>query len=257
MLEKELQKLGLSDKEAKVYLASMELGPTPVQNIASKAGVNRATTYVMIESLIGRGLMSSFEKGKKRFFTAESPDQLLSLLHKEEMEAKEKTRQFENILPELKTLFAAAEEKPRVKFFEGVEGLKTIQEDVLKSKYDSEEEVVALDEFDKIFPRQEPQGHRSKMAEKIKKEKIRVRAIYTSDKGKVLSAKEDGEQRERRYVPPEKFPFATDIVIYGNKVALGVCRGKIIGVIIESKEISEALRAIFNLAWEGAEKYQK
>jgi sugar-specific transcriptional regulator TrmB len=257
MLEKELQKLGLSDKEAKVYLSSMELGPSPVQNIASKAGVNRATTYVMIESLIERGLMSSFEKGKKRFFTAESPDQLLSLLHQEETEAKEKTRQFENILPELKTLFAAAEEKPRLRFFEGVEGLKAIQEDVLKSKYESQEEIVALDEFDKIFPRQDPKGHRSEFVEKMKKEKIVFRVIYTSKKGKVLPSGKDGEQSERRYIPSEKFPFATDIVIYGNKVALGACRGKIIGVIIESKEISEALRAIFNLAWEGAEKYQK
>jgi len=257
MLEKELQKLGLSDKEAKVYLSSMELGPSPVQVIAQKAGVNRATTYVMIESLISRGLMSSFEKGKKKFFTAESPEQLVALLHKEEAEVKEKTRQMMEILPELKILFAAAEEKPKVKFFEGIEGLRAIQDDVLKSKYASQEEIVALDEFDKIFPRQDSKDHRSEFAEKMRKEKIVFRVIYTSEKGKVLPSKKDGERSERRYIPPEKFPFATDIVIYGNKVALGACRGKIIGIIIESKEISEALRAIFNLAWEGAEKYQK
>lgn len=256
MLEKELQKLGLSDKEAKVYLSSMELGPTPVQNIAGKAGVNRATTYVMIESLIGRGLMSSFEKGKKRFFTAESPDQLLAILHKEETAAKEKTRQFENILPELKTLFAAAEEKPRVKFFEGAESFRAIQDDILKSKHTSEDEVVALDEFYKIFPPAD-NDYRKKMAEKIKNQNIKVRTIYTSEKGKILPVKEFGEQKERRYIPPEKFPFATEIVIYGNKTAFGVCRGKIIGVIIESKEISDTLKAIFNLAWDGAEKYQK
>lgn len=251
MLEKELQKLGLSDKEAKVYLSSMELGPSPVQSIASKAGVNRATTYVMIESLIERGLMSSFEKGKKRFFTAESPEQLLALLHKEEAEVKEKTRQMTEIMPELKILFAAAEEKPRLRFFEGVEGLKSVQEDILKSKFESFEEMVALDEFYKIFPPDE-KDHRKKLAEKIGKMPVEI--IYTTAKGKILAAKEG--MRERRYIPPEKFPFSTDIVIYGAKVAIGVCKGKIIGVIIESKEVSEALRAIFSLAWEAAEKYQ-
>lgn len=252
MLEKELQKLGLSDKEAKVYLSSMELGPSPVQVIAQKAGVNRATTYVMIESLISRGLMSSFEKGKKKFFTAESPEQLVALLHKEEAEVKEKTRQMMEILPELKILFAAAEEKPRLRFFEGVEGLKAIQDDILKSKFESFEEVVALDEFYKIFP-PDDKDHRKKLAAKT--EKMPVRIIYTGAKGRVLAAKE--EMKERRYIPPEKFPFSTDIVIYGTKVAIGVCKGKIIGVVIESREVGEALRAIFNLAWEGAEKYQK
>lgn len=256
MLEKELQKLGLSDKEAKVYLSSMELGPSPVQNIGSKAGVNRATTYVMIESLIERGLMSSFEKGKKRFFTAESPDQLLSLLHKEESEAKEKTRQFENILPELKTLFAAAEEKPRVKFFEGVEGFKVLQDDVLKSKHESQDEIVALDELYKVFPASSD-DFRHKMAEKVRRDKIAIRTLYTSEKGKILNPEEGDGKMERRYIPPDKFPFATEVVIYGSKVAFGVCRGKIIGVIIESKEIGDALKAIFNLAWDSAEKYQK
>lgn len=255
MLEKELQKLGLSDKEAKVYLASMELGPSPVQAISVKAGVNRATTYVMIESLIERGLMSSFEKGKKKFFTAESPDQLVSLLHREEVEVKEKTRQMMEILPELKILFAAAEEKPRVKFFEGEESFRAIQDDILKSKHTSEDEIVALDEFYKVFPPADD-DHRKKMAEKIKSQNIKVRTIYTSEKGKILPAKEFGGQKERRYIPPDKFPFATEIVIYGNKVAFGVCRGKIIGVIIESREISDTLRDIFNLAWDGAEKYQ-
>ncbi len=256
MLEKELQKLGLSDKEAKVYLASMELGPSPVQAIASKAGVNRATTYVMIESLIGRGLMSSFEKGKKKFFTAESPEQLVELLHKEEVEAKEKTRQLMDLLPELKILFAAAEEKPRVKFFEGVEGFKVMQDDILGSKHDVQDEIVALDELYKIFP-PGPDDFRHKMVEKVKKHGVGIRTIYTSEKGKILSLKDEGGKKERRFIPPEKFPFATEIVIYGNKAAFGVCRGKIIGVIVESKEINEALKALFNLAWDGAEKYQK
>jgi sugar-specific transcriptional regulator TrmB len=252
MLEKELQKLGLSDKEAKVYLSSMEIGPSPVQSIAVKAGVNRATTYVMIESLISRGLMSSFEKGKKKFFTAESPEQLVALLHKEEAEVKEKTRQMMEILPELKILFSAAEEKPKVRFFEGIEGIEVIQEDILNSKYDTLEEIVSVDDFYRIFPPHD-KDHRQIFTQK--KKDVSFRAIYTSKQGPFITSKE--RKHEMLFVPPEKFPFSTDIGIYGNKVAIASCKGKLIGVIIESKEISEALRAIFDLAWEGAKKYQK
>ena len=80
MLEKELQQLGLSDKEAKTYLASLELGPVSVQEIAKKSGLKRPTVYFAIEQLIKMGLMSSFEKGKKRYFSAESPERLVSLI---------------------------------------------------------------------------------------------------------------------------------------------------------------------------------
>lgn len=73
MYEKELQNLGLSEKEAKVYTTSLELGPDTVQNIAKESGINRATTYVQIGTLKEKGLISEFEKGKKTYFVAESP----------------------------------------------------------------------------------------------------------------------------------------------------------------------------------------
>lgn len=252
MIEKELQKLCLSDKEVKVYLASLELGPSPVQTIARKAGVNRATTYVMIEALIKKGLMSSFEKGKKRFFTAESPVNLISLLQKQESEIKAKQKSLEELMPELNALFASAEEKPRVKFFEGLEGIKAIQNDILAAKFNSLDEIVSLDECYRILP-PEKKEHRQKIVEKTKN--ISVRVIYTSSKGPILPKKENS--RERRFIPLDKFLFDTEIYIYGPKVAIISCKGKIMGVIIENKDIAKALKVVFNLAWEAAEKYQR
>jgi len=252
MLDKELQKLGLSDKEAKVYLSSLELGPSPVQVIAQKAGINRATTYVMIESLIGRGLMSSFEKGKKRFFTAESPDQLMTLLKKEEAEVGTKIKQLGDMIPELKMIFSSADEKPKVKFFEGIEGLRVVQKDILDSKYENLEEIVSLDEFYKIITA-EDDDHRKLFHKKI--EQIVSRVIYTSKKGKILKSQES--KIERRYIPADKFSLPTEIIIYGNKVAISVCKGKLVGFIIESKDISNSLRSVFDLVWEAVEKYQK
>ena len=75
---RELNYLGLNEKEAKVYLAALELGKSSVQNIAKKADVNRATTYVVIEALIKRGLMSSANENKKQYFIAEAPEKLKS-----------------------------------------------------------------------------------------------------------------------------------------------------------------------------------
>ncbi len=248
MLEKELQKLGLSEKEAKVYLASLELGPSVVQVLARKAGVNRATTYVMIESLIKRGLMSSFEKGKKRFFTAESPFQLLSLLKKQEAEIKEKQKGIEEILPELKALFASAEEKPRVRFFEGKEGIKAIREDFLRTKDRKIETIYSADFIREVFTDEE----RRDFVEKRMKKGIKVRSIYTFKKGTLTD-----KTATRSKIPIEKFPLFCDIIMYDNNVAITSLKGKLFGIIIESKEFADTMRSIFELAWEAAEKYQK
>ena len=58
----DLQQIGLTEKEAKVYLAALELGEKAVQVIAQKAGVNRATTYFILESLIEKGLQRAINK---------------------------------------------------------------------------------------------------------------------------------------------------------------------------------------------------
>ena len=68
---KELQDLGLSEKEARVYL-----GQTTADKLAKHAKVNRSTTYVQLESLMKVGLMSTHEERKKTVFAPESPELL-------------------------------------------------------------------------------------------------------------------------------------------------------------------------------------
>ena len=108
MLKEQLEKIGLAEKEAKVFLASLELGSSAAQGIAKKAGINRATTYVIIEKLMKKGLMSSVEKGKKTYFQTEDPKRLLKLLEEQEEGLKRKEEEFKKYLPELETLFNIA-----------------------------------------------------------------------------------------------------------------------------------------------------
>src|SRR5688572_25102021 len=97
-LAKELEKIGLSENEAKVYLAGLELGSSTAQMIAAKATVSRPTTYIMIESLIKRGLMSSFQKGKKRMFVSGKPRQLLYILEQQKKAIENQTAKFKELL---------------------------------------------------------------------------------------------------------------------------------------------------------------
>ncbi len=87
-----LLELGLSDKEAQVYLAMLSLGPSGILEISKAAGVTRTTTYAIVEDLQRRGLVSSVTKGKRIQYSATSPAALHRLLEKQldDLEARKK-----------------------------------------------------------------------------------------------------------------------------------------------------------------------
>ena len=245
---KQLQHLGLSDKEASVYIASLELGSDTVQEIAKRAEVKRANTYVIIEKLMSKGLMSSVEKGKKTLYQVEDPKQLLRLIEEQEGDIKKKEQEFKKHLPELETLFDIAEEKPKVRYFEGKEGLIAIREDYFKAKNKEVLGVFARDEERKVFS----QDEREKAIKDRKQRNIKLKLIYTDEK----KSETKSNLTTRRFIPKNKFPLSSSFIIYDNKVGIVSLKGKLVGVIIENKEITNTFRSIFNLAWDGAERYQ-
>lgn len=96
-----LARLGFTDKEAKVYVAALELGPAPMQKIAERAGVKRATTYVMVEMLMARGLMTEKVNGKRAVFVAEGPHKLHEVLENERKAIEAKKEVVNEVLPGL------------------------------------------------------------------------------------------------------------------------------------------------------------
>jgi len=238
---RELINLGLAEKEAKVYLASLELGKSPVQQIAKKSGVNRATTYVIIKTLIKKGLMSSYHEAKKQFFVAEDPEKLSILFRNQEQELKRKKNYLEKILPELKALDVSKEEKPTVRYFEGKEGVRSMAEELyIKNKDKVARMIYSYDLLKKLFSDEEMLSMRKKRQNK----KIRVRSIVNDDKNNLTS------DSQRYLLSSKEYPITADIAFFGNKVRMVAQKKPYSGLIIENKEISDTLKILFDLAWE-------
>ena len=239
----QLKNLGLSDNEAKVYLAMLEIGPATVLEISAKASVNRPTTYVQIESLKRLGLVSTQNKGKKQLFIPESPDQLEFLLEREKKEIDHKKEDLDKLLPELINIFNLAEDKPQVRFFEGKGGLMKMQDEFLKTK---SKEVVSFstDAILKIFP-DHPENYSPRRVQRG----IRARLIYTGTRGQILKKNDEKVLREAKYVSPDKFPFKSDIAIYEDNISISALEGKTVGIIITHRELANSFRALFELLW--------
>lgn len=248
MLESILKNIGLSDKEARVYLAALELGEESVQRIAKKAKVNRPTAYNMIRALMKRGLMSTIEKGKKQYFSAESPERLMNLIKAKEEEHKLLERSVLEALPELKAAFNKAGEKPRIRYFEGKEGLKEIQMDIVNDQPTELLEIYSEDEVRSVFTAEELKQQRERLGSNI-----RLLNIYNRVAGPFDPAEMDS-RIDKRWVNAKHYPFTSDIGVYGNKVFIASLRGKLQGVIIDNKEIAKSFRSIFELASKSIKK---
>ena len=186
-----LKKIGLSDNEAKVYLALLELGGSTAQQVAQKAELKRPTTYVQLEILMKRGLITSFEKGSKTLFRCEDPEHLNQVLEKEKEEQKEMAQALEKVLPELGNLYLSAGERPRVRFFEGIEGIKTAHEEFLKTKVGLVKSLMNTDDIVEIFP-----SHGENYAPKRVQKGICSKLIYTSEKGEFMKESDEKMLRE-------------------------------------------------------------
>jgi sugar-specific transcriptional regulator TrmB len=238
-IKNSLYQLGLKGREADVYLASLELGAGSVSQLAKKSGLKRTTIYDILEGLIQKGLIVQTKKGKKRLFYAEEPRFLEKLI-------ENKKTVFRDILPLLESIHNTAGTKPKIRYYEGREGLKEIYRDTLNFSGELLAFVTEniLSHLGEDFA--------NEYIKKRKKSKITVRAIGPDTDDVIKYKKNDREQmRQTRLVPKEKFPFSIEMDIYGNKIFFASFKEQM-GIIIESSEIAKNMRFLFDLAWAGA-----
>lgn len=246
----ELKNIGLSDNEAKVYLAMLELGPSPVMEIAAKAGVNRPTAYVQIESLKKRGLASTQKKGLKTLFVAEDPEQLKVIIDQEEALLAQRKGELETLLPELGILFGHSAEKPQVRFFEGNEGVKRARKEFLNCKEKVVRGISAMDDVHKMIPDKE----RARGSEERIKRKIFSKFIYTSSKGPSLKENDAARYRESKCIPSGKLKINFDFTVFDDTVILESLHDKIFGVVVRHKDIAQSFKNLFDFIWDSLDQ---
>jgi len=243
-LIKTLTNIGLSEKEAKIFLACTKEGTSPVSQIAKTADINRVTTYDILEKLKQKGLVSYYTKKKIKYFTSIAPETLL-----EEFESR--TQNLRSTLPKLKALQGEINH-PRVRYFEGLDGIKAIYSDTLTSQT----EILNFSnsaEIRKAWPTYD-QDYVAKRAKK----KIFLKGIAPKDsEGETVKQEDEKYQREMRLISTEQFDFTNEINIYDDKVAIISFKEELIGMIIESHEIAHSQRTIFQMCWEFADIQDK
>lgn len=231
-----LNEIGLGEKESKVYVALLELRDAAVQDIAKKAKINRSTTYIILNRLREQGLIKETRKGAKRLFVATSPDKLSILL-------EQKERALRMVMPHLQAINNKATVKPSVEFYEGEDGFMTALKDYLTAQ-NNEVLIFASDAvlgtINEIAP---------EIIEQRIEKKILAKILAPASELFKQNLSEDAKWLRKTKFIPDKYVFDLGIYIYNDKVNLLSIKDKI-GLIIQSKDVSDAWRKIFNLIWD-------
>lgn len=247
-----LKQLGFAQSEIAVYTALLELDSANVTQISKKSGINRTSCYDVLDHLMRRGLVSKFRKNKKIYYLAANPNRLLEYLEREkESFAKridKQKEQIKEVLPELSSLIKPQSTRPKVSFYEGAKGMREAYEDTLTAKGGilAFANVATMHEglpdfFPEYYKRRAGKG-------------VNIKAIMPSNApSRDRAGKDKNELRESILLTKENQTFTPELNIYNNKILVASWKEKM-AVIIESKELADLQRLIYNMLWESLKK---
>ncbi|NQU98565.1 hypothetical protein HQ533_03790 [Candidatus Woesearchaeota archaeon] len=238
-----LEKIGLSKNESDVYLLLLELGTSLASELAEKSKISRPHVYDILAKLVDKGLAGYVIKNEKRYYRAANPSKLVDFL-------KEKEIKLQEMLPELLKLAKPKTKKPTVELYEGKEGLKTILNDVVKTKPSE-----FLDFTSGLTTTVLPYYMNPWQKDRIK---ANIKARFLFDNTNI--GKKRGyevaklSKTQVKYMPKDLISPA-HIYTYGNKVAVTLWSKEFpFGILIENEEIAMKFKGFFEWFWKLSDK---
>ncbi|MCG2687662.1 hypothetical protein L6260_02560 [Candidatus Parcubacteria bacterium] len=239
----DLSLLGLSVKDMDVYTILVSLGSAPLRRIAQDAKISRSTVHDALHKLIDIGLVSFVDATSHRYFTAEDPAKLRSIIARKELEIAEARERIEQEIPQIQSLFGSLSHRPTVRYYEGSTGVKSILQDVLATCEKSRSKAYRVysssgirDLIAQAWPR---------FSATRKQRGVQVKAVALGEGGKTVGLD------ERKWLTRKESAPAY-IFIYDKKTAYVSVddRGRLFGAIIDDEPIAQTQKLIFDQLWQ-------
>jgi len=253
MLEQTLESIGLSPKESKMYLTLLSAGLQPTSILARKAGFNRGTAYVILHSLLAKGLATRTTKRKQQSFAPMDPQHLLRFLYLREKEVQSQKLRAQAIMGSLLAIRKPLTVQPKIEFHEGPEGARTVLESTLHSEEKTLRaflsiadvtEFVGGDVFEEYTKKRIANGYTLLAIRTHEKDK----KAFSADPRSKRYVTNTAERREIRHAS-EELAFPMTMYMFDNKLAIISSEQENFAVLIESKEFADMQKKLFDLLW--------
>jgi sugar-specific transcriptional regulator TrmB len=249
MFKKALIQADLTPSQAEILEFLYQNKESKASEIAKKIKRSRAIVYKEAEELASLGLLEKIEKPNQiTLYQANHPSMLSKLIDRKEAQIKKDKELLESYLPDMISNYNLMFNKPGVKYYEGLEGIKKVLWDTLTSK----ETIMAysdIEAVDKFIP-----SLNDEYVAKRKKLMVKKRGlILDTPFSRKFLENYYPEITENRYIPGDLYPFSTLLQVYDNKIAyITLSEESLIGVLIEDKNIYQMHKSLFEFAWRHA-----
>ena len=234
-----LQELGLNEKESKVYLSCLSLGPSSILNISKKSKIKRTTVYSIIEELKNKGLIFITIDVFKKKYEAQNPNKLMLLL-------EEKREKLNNILPFLENIYKSENSNTKIYYYENIKNIKNLYLDLLKEVKNGDDYFVITNQ--KIWLKQDVKFFKN-FIEKRSKLNLNLKILMQNSEISKKYKKFEKNYNQQVKILPEKIFLENNIVITNHKIIIHTLNSKNSAIIIKDKSIINTQKELFNLIW--------
>jgi len=254
MIEKLLESAGLSDKEVAMYVTLLRNGMQPISVLSKKAGLNRGTGYVILHSLLEKGLIVKTVKKGVQYFAPLDPQQLVKYVDHREKALRQSRAQIQASMGLFAALMNPLTAKPKIEFFDGQEGARfvldhtlTANEKILRSFLSIADisAFVGAEYFSDYTDRRIKGGFT--LSAIRSREKDRQAISSDAHAGRYITSKR--EKREIRYVPDD-LAFPISLYMFDDMLAVISSKNEGFSLLIQSHELVGMQKKIFDLLWE-------
>ncbi len=240
-----LESIGLTRAEIKVYLALIELGVATTGPLSKKSGVPTSNIYPVLKDLVSKGLVSYTISANKKYFRAEDPLRLKEFVQEQKKVLEAQEQKMTGFIAELQAKMARIEKKQESFTYEGIKGIKTALEFVLK--------VLKADDMFYVIDasrisNERLMGYFNDFHKRRAKQKIKYKIIYGVESLEFARERKTYPLTEVRILPKDiKIPSV--FWIFKEYVVIAVFSEEPVALMIKNPEISAGFLANFNLLW--------
>ncbi len=245
-LMEQLERLDLKGRQAKVYLALLQLGSASAIEIAKYTKLKHPTVYDVLDLLREKQLVCETVSGRRRLFSPEDPARLAEIENrrKEALDA---------VLPDLYALYRGGEKRPRVHYYEGAEGGEALRSTLLNVKAKEYFYFGAVREMLKLStPECEAEYVRQRIRRGIWSWSIRNRAREMPEEEYMRPGEKN--LRHVRYFPRAISDNISGLYLFDRTVAIASGLKENYTVFLESEELFILMKSLWQCMWEISEE---
>jgi sugar-specific transcriptional regulator TrmB len=247
-----LKKIGLTDSQARTYLELVKEGRLTPPQLAKRIEESRTTAYMALAKLEEIGLAVKLGDVKKQTYAPTSPSALDKYLETKRQELTEVEDQYRSGLSDMLAYYYSHSRQPGLQYFQGEQGLRFMYEDHLQT---GEDLYLVRTYADEDFFNEWLYEYMDKRAE----QGIKTHSLLPLDLGSFNFAKKNDKKlnREVTWYPAEAYTAPVEISAYGDKVSIISFGKEVVGTILESPQIAEAIKQLYGMAKVGAKQLLK